>query len=142
MACCTFFGHRNTPCHIEGKLFSVLKELIEKENVDTFMVGNQGDFDSMVKKNLRLLKREFPHIKYSIVIPYMPVKKEAYTDFSETVFPEELSGVFPKWAIDKRNKYMISKSEFVVSYVERTHGGAYKYKTMAEKKGLRVINLS
>ncbi len=142
MAACTFFGHRNTPEDIKNKLYTVLKELIEKEGVDTYFIGNQGSFDYMAKEVLKSLKTEYPNINYNVVIPYLPLKKDLHIDYSDTIFPEELSGVHPKWAIDKRNRYMISKSDFVITYVVNTYGGAYKFKVLAEKKGLRVINIA
>ena len=142
MACCTFFGHRDVTCDVKDKLYHVLKILVEKEGVETFLVGNQGGFDAVVRKMLMYLKEEYPHIKYSVVMAYVHTKNRFHIDYSDTVFPEELEEVFPKWAIDKRNRYMISKSSFAVTYVQRSFGGAFKYKRLAEKKGLRVINLA
>ena len=57
---CTFFGHRNAPKEILPKLEDILKELIEKEGVNEFLVGNQGAFDSMVAEKLIELKKVYP----------------------------------------------------------------------------------
>lgn len=58
----------------------------------------------------------------------------------ETVFPFENDKVYPKFAIVKRNIWMIEKSQVVVTYVLGT-GGAEKFKNLAERKGKVVINI-
>ena len=53
---CTFFGHRNTEDKLEPKIKSAIIDLIEHKNVVLFYVGNNGHFDSIVRKILRELK--------------------------------------------------------------------------------------
>ena len=144
MASCTFFGHKE--CEIDNpidKLLPVLANLIMNKGVDTFYVGNQGDFDKTVLIVLRRFQTYFTHIKFSVVLAYHPFVKP-YSDFlkaEETVFPEELENIHSRFAISKRNEWMISKSDYAVVFVKRPVGGAAKYKELAEKKGLTVINL-
>ncbi|MBR7132468.1 MAG: hypothetical protein IKD04_02955 [Clostridia bacterium] len=142
MLSCTFFGHRYTPKEIEPTLRSALFDLIENKNVTVFYVGNQGYFDSMARQVLKDMKKLYPHINYSVVLAYMPGNraKDGYRDFSDTMYPDGLEKVPQKYAIDKRNRWMIDKSDYVVTYV-RGIGGAYKYKEISEKKGKTVINL-
>lgn len=40
-----------------------------------------------------------------------------------------------------RNKWMVEQSDIVISYIERSGGGAAKVVEYAERKGKRVINL-
>lgn len=54
---CTFFGHRDTPKSIEPILHNVLTDLIENKKADMFYLGNNGNFDSIVKNNLKILKK-------------------------------------------------------------------------------------
>ena len=72
---CTFFGHRSVPKEIEPILVSTLIDLIENKNVGFFYVGNHGNFDFLVRKNLKLLKIDFPHIDYAVVLSYIPLLK-------------------------------------------------------------------
>ncbi|MBR7131929.1 MAG: hypothetical protein IKD04_00190 [Clostridia bacterium] len=118
-------------------------DLIENKNVEKFYVGNHGSFDSLVIRNLEALETIYPHIKYSIVLAYLTGKKSEYHcfDFSRTLYPDGLEKTPPKFAIDKRNRWMIEKSDFVVTYVKR-FGGAYNYKEIAEKKGKIIINIA
>ena len=53
MVACTFFGHRDCPDSICPKLRSVLVDLIENQQADTFYVGRQGSFDELVYAALR-----------------------------------------------------------------------------------------
>lgn len=139
---CTFFGHRDTKEEIKEILNLVLVDLINNKGVDTFYVGNQGSFDSMVRANLKKLKALYPHIKYSVVIAYMPSKKNCYEDFTDTIYPFENEKIIQRFAINKRNIWMIDKSDYVITYVKRTFGGAAQFKELALKRGKTVIELS
>lgn len=141
---CTFFGHRNTPQSIEANLRSVLIDLIENKGVDNFYVGNQGGFDSMVRQYLKQLAANYPHIRYAVVLAYLPTKNIEFDcfDYSDAIFPDGLENVPPRFAIDMRNRWMIENSEYVVVYVRQAFGGAAKFKSLAEKKERTVINLA
>ena len=141
---CTFFGHSNTSEQIQPKLEAVLIDLIEHYDVNIFYVGNHGDFDYIVKKTLKKLKLAYPHINYSVVLAYMPGKKYEfeYDYHSDTIYPDGLENTPPKYAIVKRNRWMIDKSDYVITYVKYSGGGAAKFKELAEKKGKTILNLA
>ncbi len=136
---CTFFGHRDTPNEIEPLLRAALIDLIENEQVSLFYVGNQGNFDWMVRKILRELKERYP-IDYAVVLAYLPEKPDPYEDYSDTVYP--LEGVPPRFAIDRRNYWMLEQADYVITYVRVGWGGAAKFKEIAEKRGLKIYNLT
>ena len=140
----TFFGHKEVRQDIDWVLLQTVADLIEKENADTFYVGNQGAFDFTVRKILKKLSVEYPHIRYAVVLAYFPQEKsDLYPeDFSDTIFPEQLENVPKKFAIDRRNRLMLSYADTVITYVRRTHGGAAKFQALAEKKGKKVINIA
>ncbi|MBR1970364.1 MAG: hypothetical protein IKA17_08400 [Clostridia bacterium] len=48
----------------------------------------------------------------------------------------------PKYAIVKRNQWMIEKSDYVIVYVKQSSGNAAKFKELSEKKGKIVINVA
>ena len=139
----TFFGHRDTPTNIEDKLRRIIIDLIENFSADLFYVGNQGAFDYMARNILRELKNDYPHIKYYVVLAYMPIEKKEldFTDYSETIYPDGLEKTLLKYAIVRRNRWMLEQADTVVVYVAYIVGGAAKFKELAEKKGKRVINL-
>lgn len=144
MAVCTFFGHRNTPFSIQHKLEEVLIDLIENKEVNIFYVGNQGHFDFLVRKSLRKLKEIYPHIKPFAVLAYLPRNEKEYEQelFLESIYPENLERVPLKFAIAKRNMWMIDRSEYVVTYTTRVVGGAYQFAELAEKRKKKIINIA
>ena len=141
---CTFFGHRYVPQKIEPTLRSTLIDLIEHHEVNLFYVGNHGEFDAMIRRVLRQLSTKYP-IKYHVVLAYMPEKQDEYrlTDYSDTILPEGIESVPKRFAITYRNRWMIDKSDFVVTYVVHdAASGAAQFKKLAERKGKAVIDLS
>lgn len=139
---CTFFGHRDTPAEIRDKLQVVLVDLIENHGADTFYIGKNGNFDAMVRGVLTKLKQKYPHIDYVVVLAYMPrTKSHEYEADYETLYPEGLEDTPPKFAVSKRNRWLIDNSDTVITYVARSWGGASQFKKLAEKRGKTVINL-
>lgn len=98
----------------------------------------------MAKKELKELTKIYPHIKYSVVLAYMPGKKDefSYEDYSDTLMPDGIETVPKRFAISYRNKWMIDQSDYVVTYVtNRIASGAAQFKELAEKRKKIVINL-
>ena len=138
---CTFFGHKDTPKEIEPTLRSTLINLIENKNVTVFYVGNNGNFDTMVRRQLEDLSNTYP-ITYSVVLAYLPTKKSEYEDYTNTIIPEGIETAPKRFAISYRNKWMVEQADIVVTYVTHSFGGATQFKEMAEKQGKTVIELS
>ena len=139
MSTCTFFGHRNCPDAIRTKLREVLVELIANNGVETFYVGNHGRFDAIVRSVLRELKEEYPQMNYAVVLAYMPRKQ--HEDDLDTMLPEGIEFVHPRYAISWRNSWMLQQSDYVVTYITHSWGGAAKFADKARKQGKRVINI-
>ena len=138
---CAFFGHRVIDEDLEDILTDTIIRLIDK-NVTTFLVGNNGAFDSLVRSTLKKLSVFYPKIHYFVVLAYRPIEKEKNPnfDFSDTIYPDILATVPAKYAIDKRNRWMIDNSDCVVCYIKYP-GGAAKFKAIAEKRGKTIINI-
>lgn len=132
----------------EGGTYSLqtlmLNILEDKVGVTSFMVGNQGGFDSMVLKALRELKQVYPHICYNVVLAYMPGEKQEYEfyDPTETFLPEGIETAPKRFAISWRNKWMVRESQLVVCYISHSWGGAAQFVEYAEKQGKEIINLA
>ena len=138
---CTFFGHKDTPKEIEPTLRSTLIDLIENKNVNVFYVGNNGNFDTMVRHQLEDLYKTY-HITYSVVLAYLPTEKNKYDNLSNTIYPEGLETVPKRFAISWRNKWMIQQSDIVVTYVTHNFGGAAQFKEMAVRQSKYVVEVS
>ena len=139
---CTFFGHRDCPETIKPKLRATIIDLIENHNVDMFYVGNQGQFDAMVRSTLKKLKQEYLHIDYAVVLAYMPEKPSDYDDYSDTIFPEGLETVHPRYAISWRNNWMLKQSDYVITYITHSWGGAAGFAKKARDIKKSIIDLN
>jgi hypothetical protein len=117
-------------------------DLITNHNVDMFYVGHQGQFDAFVHCELKKLKQEYPQINYAVVLAYMPGKKTEYDDYSDTMLPEGIESIHPRYAISWRNNWMIQQSDYVVTYIAHSWGGAAQCAQIAKRRGIMVINIS
>ena len=140
MSVCTFFGHGECYGLDAEVLRSAIEDLI-KQGVTEFLVGHQGQFDAMVRSCLKSLQLQYPEIRYSVVLAYLPTRKREFEDFSDTMYPEGIESVHPKFAIDWRNRYLLDRADVCLCYVNHAFGGAYKFARMARNRGLQVINL-
>ena len=140
MPSCTFFGHRDSPDSLKPKLQSVVIDLITNHGVDMFYVGNQGAFDRLVRGVLREIVQECPQAQYAVVLAYTPSGRPA-ADAADTMLPEVIELVHPRYAISWRNNWMLQRSDFVVAYVAHSWGGAAQYMKKAIRSGKTVINL-
>ena len=141
---CTFFGNRNIKeKEAENVLWEILIDLVENKNVNTFYVGNQGGFDYLVQKQLKILKEKYKYINYGVALAYVPSKKEEYDRLKYDIafLPQGVEEGPIKFAIDRRNRWMIKNSDYVVTCVRGVGGGAAKYKEIAERKGKIIINI-
>ena len=138
---CCFFGHREVTHNIRPKLTEIIEKLIVDEGVTYFYVGHQGQFDSIVYSVLKELKARYPQIRYTVVLAYMPNEhiREIYGE--DTLFPDGLESVPKRFAISKRNDWMLKHSDIAVCYVWKVTGGEAKFREKAEKKGLRVVDV-
>ncbi len=137
---CTFFGHRDAPSFIKPKLKEAILKLLDA-GVEHFYVGNNGSFDLLVQVSLSEIAKEIPHIKYSIVLSY--IDELAISENQEaTIFPEGQELAYPKFAISKRNEWLLDNSYYVIAYAKNTCSNTHKIIERAKRKGLIVINLA
>lgn len=142
---CTFFGHADSPTNIKKEIKKVIDDLILQKGVTTFYVGSNGNFDRMGQSVLIDLKKQYPNLECCTVLAYMPgIKSEFDTGYEklETLYPDGLEKVPKRFAIDWRNKWMVQQSDYVISYVCHSFGGAAKYMELAKRKKKIVYNLA
>lgn len=135
---CTFFGHRE--CYgLEARLIQDEIEKLIDAGVDTFYVGNQGNFDRMALHCLRKICENHPHIRFAVVLAYLPQDGDGTVENS--LYPEGMEEVPRRFAIEKRNRWMMERANYCLCFVTHKWGGAYKFARLAKRKGLTVINL-
>lgn len=134
----TFCGHKEVSYRerVEQWLRRVCAELIE-QGADEFFLGGYGHFDFMCASVLRDLKKAYPNIRLILVLPYLnsTMLTEGY---DESVYPP-LESVPKRYAISRRNEWMVRESDVVVAYVIRGFGGAAKTLDYARRKKKTII---
>ncbi len=136
----TFFGHRDITGDIAGLVENTIIDTIKKYGANLFLVGNQGGFDRLVQRILKKLRNSY-NIDYRVVLAYMPTAKVEH-DMHKTIVFDGCEMVPPKYAIPKCNRWIIDKSDIVITYVTHNIGGAAKFKDIAHKQGKLVINIA
>ena len=143
----TFCGHSNFSFSdtTKDELKNLLIEKIRKNPTCKFYLGGYGDFDSLCLRALRELKIDFPDIKLLFITPYLDnnysklqLAKYYYDDI---IFPP-IENVPRKFAILKRNEWMVDSADLVIAYVKYSWGGASKTLEYAKRKMKQIINLA
>ena len=127
----TFCGHSNCLFSDEekGKLKQLLIREIRKNPTCKFYLGGYGDFDGLCLCTLKGLKNDFPKIELIFISPYLDKRYSklefAKYHYNDVIFPP-LEGVPRKFAILKRNEWMIEEADLVIACVLYSWGGAVK----------------
>ena len=138
---CIFFGHADAPDSIKHNLKKTIIQLINAEGIKAFYVGNNGNFDYYVQGALKEIAQTQKDICYHIVLSHINEKAiNACQDI--TIFPEGLEKTLPRFAISKRNEWLIKNADIVVAYVKYKVSHCYNWAQKAAKKGLKVINIA
>lgn len=139
---CCAFGHSDCFTTDTQNLIILLQDLISNHNVTNFLLSDFGNFDRIFFGCVNSLKKQNSNIKLILVKPYytkeLSKNKEFYlTNFDEIIIPDVSANAHYKSSITLRNKWMIDKSEFVISNIYKNYGGAFdaiKYAKKADKK--------
>ncbi len=143
-ACC--FGHRDLHVDVTDELKRILEDLIVNEGIVYFTTGGMGAFDRQFAATVRGLKETYPQIRLFLVIPY--ITKELTTNcgyyremYDEIILPQSVDATYHKGAIAKRNQWMATNTDYVISYVQWRYGGAYAAVKYAKRIGKNIISL-
>ena len=137
---CTFFGHKDAPSEVKEKLKIELLHLLEKESI-RFYIGNNGSFDYYAQSVAYEISKSNPDANAIVVLSHLNEKIISGLQI-DTVFPEGLEKTPPRFAISKRNDWMIKQADVAIVFVKNKLTNSYKWLTKAKKKGLTVINLA
>ncbi len=136
----TFCGHSELYRQEESVaawLNAILPPLIE-QGADKFYLGGYGKFDSLAAEAVRRQKRHYPQIEAILVLAYLNHTTDA-AGYDRTVYPP-LENVPPRYAIIKRNYWMVEAADAIISYVTHDWGGAAKTLAHAKKKQKIIIS--
>lgn len=118
----TFLGHSNCLFNddIKKQLKNILVDEINKNPTSKFYLGGYGDFDGLCLRTLRELKNDFPTIEILFITPYLDKNYSklelAKYYYDDVIFPP-IESVPRKFAILKRNEWMVEQANLVIAYV-------------------------
>ena len=109
----------------------ILPSLIEG-GAATFYLGGYGDFDSLASAAVRRQKAVYHHITAILVLAYLN-REIDISRYDSTTYPP-LENVPPRYAIVRRNEWMVRESDVVISGVTHGWGGAAKTLDYARRR--------
>lgn len=129
----TFCGHHriSNQDKVTKWLDIILPSLIEG-GASVFYLGGYGDFDCLAAAAVKRQKAVYPHIESVLVLPYLN-RTFDISAYDATTYPP-LEKVPPRYAIVKRNQWMVNMSGVVISGVTSRCGGAAKTLDYAKRK--------
>ena len=138
----TFCGHsRLTESEkqcIENELYIQIEKLIQ-QGAEEFLLGGYGDFDLLCARVVRELKENHSHINSVLVIPY--INREYDENLYDTSEYPHLETVPKRFAISKRNEYMVQNADVVIAYITHNWGGAARTFEFAKRKKKKIIKI-
>lgn len=148
MPTCFFIGHRDAPEWLLQPLCDAIERCIEKRNITNFVVGQYGRFDGLAARAVHGAKERHPDIRLTLLLAYYAptVSVDLPMGFDDSLYPDGLEFVPKRAAIIRANRYMISHSDYLISYDKGQVGNTRElvnYARKREKQGLiHVENLA
>ena len=141
----TFCGHRDfvETAEAENQLTMFL-EKYARENVRLVCYnGGYGNFDYFAAKCVQRMQEQYSNIRNCLVLPYIDQpfleRIEIFKNhFDETIYPP-LESVPRKYAIIRRNEWMVDSADIVIAYVTYSWGGAARTLEYAKRKNKNFI---
>lgn len=146
----TFIGHGSLDIDtaLSNKIKETIKNNIDQERSVVFYCGGYGAFDLHCAEICRQLKPKIPNCEIVFITPYITssqqekMKYYLESDLYDSVIYPPLENIPLRFAISKRNEWMISESDIVIAYVLHSFGGAYKSLEYARRKKKKIFNLA
>lgn len=143
----TFCGHRDfvETAEAENQLTMFL-EKYARENVRLVCYnGGYGNFDYFAAKCVQRMQEQYSNIRNCLVLPYIDQpfleRIEIFKNhFDETIYPL-LESVPRKYAIIRRNEWMVDSADIVIAYVTYSWGGAARTLEYARRKKKNIIKI-
>ena len=142
----TFCGHSNFSSNFgdEERLLNLIEAVAQNMQVD-FYLGGYGAFDAFALKCSKKYKELHPNAKLIFVTPYLDNwlnhRKDVLEKTYDMILFPEIEHVPKKFAILKRNEWMVNQADYVFSYVKNHFGGAYRTLLYAHKHKKAYTNL-
>jgi uncharacterized phage-like protein YoqJ len=145
----TFCGHKDIDDRqlILNKLIETLEPYFKGETQLIFYCGGYGGFDSVASQAIDVLRNKHTEVKVEkifVALYITPTYQEEMSDmkkfYDDVVYPP-LENVPLRFAISRRNKWIVENSDIVIAYIKHSWGGASKTLEYAKRKHKQIINI-
>ena len=140
-----FFGHSKICEANKDKILFNLFEHVSLNEEVTFFLGGYGVFDNLALLACAEFKLKNKRSELCFVTLYLDNKylkrKIALGCYDRIIFPD-LENVPKKYAVIRRNYWMVKKADFIVAYVKHSWGGAAKALEYAKKLKKDFVNIA
>ena len=141
---CFFIGHREIGEEILPILKRTILHHINELGVTEFIVGNYGGFDRMAASAVVDIKKDYPDVKLTMLLPYHPTERrvEKPNGFDDTYYPWGLEKVPRRFAIVYANRHMIDYVDCLIACVRYNVDNSCKLLEYAKRKtSLHITNI-
>ncbi len=150
---CSFTGHRDIPPYlygdIRGAVTSEIKRLYSL-GVRRFIAGGALGFDMLCAETVLSLKESLKGITLTLAIPcrnhdarWSEADRKVFSDIlekaNEVVYVSE---EYTKFCMFKRNRYMVDRSLYCISFCTKKSGGSYYTVNYARGLGREITEIS
>ena len=134
----TFCGHREVqePEKVRKWLYETVSGLI-LDGADVFYLGGYGGFDRMALTVVNKAKEVHTGVRAILVLPYLDRSMDLDA-YDGSIYPP-LEKVPRRYAISRRNRWMVDQADVVVAYVIHEWGGAATTLRYAEAKRKTIM---
>lgn len=150
---CCFTGHRVIEPTLLARMSEVLDHILDRlieEGVTVFRTGGAMGFDTLAALKVLDRRETDPRLSLELCLPCRDQTKgwqEVHRDFYDSILDRAdrvryVGEHYTKTCMMERNRMLVDGSQFCVGYCIKPKGGSAYTIQYAEKKGLRVINLS
>lgn len=140
----TFCGHRDFLGNTELKEQLVNELVIRAKQTGTLFCysGGYGGFDRFAAYCVKEAQRQGDNIRNCLVIPYLTQSlQDQYNGYFDEVIYLPLENVPARYAIIRRNEWMVDQADLLIAYVKHGWGGAAKTFQYAKKKNVSIYEL-
>ena len=133
---CCFAGHEDigNVDELYNKVSECVEELIIREGIKDFLIGDFGDFDEISKKAVL-------DISLRLVTPYSS-KIQCMGEYEEILTVDIPKNAPTKFSYIKCNEYMIDRSDYMICYIWEKWRGVAKTLEYAKEKNIKIYNLA
>lgn len=144
-----FAGHSFISSHdrVKEMVKQQIRNALLPSEVVICYLGGRGDFDDICACACRELKHEYSGIETVYVTPYLnssereKINEMQRSGLCDTSLYPPIEHTPPRFAISKRNEWMMTSADLIIAYVNHNYGGAYQSVQVAKHRKKKIINI-